>query len=98
MCLGSAQVCVQVCKCSQALYGCVQVYAGMHGCVPVYMRVCAGCVRMYGEKRFENSLWEQTELNLCQNSLQTVVQGLHEKQYCTKHQLEPILKVEERAP
>ena len=48
--------------------------------------------------KFENSLWEQTELNLCQNSLQTVVQGLHEKQYCTKHQLEPILKVEERAP
>ena len=49
MCLGSAQVCVQVCKCSQALYGCVQVYAGMHGCVPVCVQVCAGggCTRLY---------------------------------------------------
>ena len=49
MCLGSARVCVQVCKCSQALYGCVQVYAGMHGCVPVCVQVCAGggCTRLY---------------------------------------------------
>ena len=40
--------CVQVCKCSQACVGVFRkVYAGMHGCVPVYVRVCAGGVRVY---------------------------------------------------
>ena len=93
-------MCVDVCRCASD-HRHVLVCSGVCGYAWVCSCVCAqvvcGCMGKKGSK-FENSLWEQTELNLCQNSLQTVVQGLHEKQYCTKHQLEPILKVEERAP
>ena len=42
--------CVQVCKCSQA---CVGVFRCIRVCMGVFLCMCAGCVRVYGEKRFE---------------------------------------------
>ena len=56
----SAQVCADVCRCAwvfKGMCGCVQVYASIHKCVPVCVRVCAGvcgwcsgvcgCMRVY---------------------------------------------------
>ena len=50
--------CVQVCKCSQACVGvfrCMRVYAGMHGCVPLFVQVCTGGVRVY--EGVHRSMW-----------------------------------------